>query len=208
MSDVIEQPVVEAPVEEVQTEEIVETEVETQETEQSEKPKGDLSIALRQERQRRQELEARLQELEGTQQTEKVEEEGYSYDPTDVSSLVRFEMDKEKALEKYPDLKKDKDLQVMVTSFINTGMSPMKAADKVMSRFTQVEQKAKLDGMKEEAQVLTDKEQAQTVSGVSKNTATLEVESLRDQARSRNPEKQKTALLKLLELDYRKSQGR
>lgn len=180
----------------------------------SEDTGGDLRVPLKEERTRRQELEAQLsdpdfiyqkaQELGLTQaQAEQAVNQAVdesAFQPQgDVQHIVRQTMEIEKAKDKYPELSKDKELGVMVTALMNQGLSPLKAADKVFERFNKVKEEGKTEGAVQTKTEISDKERAQTVSsGSSVSSDQAEIERLTKDSKSLNSTTQKHAMIELL----------
>jgi hypothetical protein len=183
--------------------------------------KGDLRVPLKEERTKRQELEAQLndpdfiyqqaQRLGLTEaQAQAVADESQNNFQTaqtpDVQSLVRQTLEVEKAKEKYPELAKDVDLGVMVTALMQKGYSPLKAADKVFERFGKAKEEGKVEGVVQAKTEITDKERAQTVSsGANVSSDQAELERLVKDSKSLNPATQKNAMLELIKRQNKES---
>ena len=199
------------------TEEVNDSEVEnTQDTENTtlEVDRGDLRIPLKEERTKRQELEAQLndpefiyqkaQELGLTQaetkdMVEKAEERGMSYKD------YKYFSELDKAQEKYPQLKHNEPLQYSVTAYINKGMSPLKAADKVFSEIQKETEELAKQRVDEKKQEEIAQEKASNVSSTSTSTAeSAEMEQLKRDSKSLDRKTQKKAMIKLIELKEKK----
>jgi len=144
--------------------EVIDSEVENKTTAENTtegvEDKGDLRVPLKEERTKRQELEAQINNPEFISQKAKelglVEEQEFApqTETPNVSAAVQYELSKEKALEKYPSLRVDEDLQVMVTGFINKGIDPLKAADKAFDKIKkQAEESAKQQAEEDKKEV-------------------------------------------------------
>ena len=199
------------------TEEVNDSEVEnTQDTENTtlEVDRGDLRIPLKEERTKRQELEAQLndpefiyqkaQELGLTQaetkdMVKKAEERGMSYKD------YKYFSELDKAQEKYPQLKHNEPLQYSVTAYINKGMSPLKAADKVFSEIQKETEELAKQRVDEKKQEEIAQEKASNVSSTSTSTAeSAEMEQLKRDSKSLDRKTQKKAMIKLIELKEKK----
>ena len=203
------------------TEEVSDSEVEDQTQEATdtknttlEVDRGDLRIPLKEERTKRQELEAQLndpefiyqkaQELGLTQaetkdMVEKAEERGMSYKD------YKYFSELDKAQEKYPQLKHNEPLQYSVTAYINKGMSPLKAADKVFSEIQKETEELAKQRVDEKKQEEIAQEKASNVSSTSTSTAeSAEMEQLKRDSKSLDRKTQKKAMIKLIELKEKK----
>lgn len=195
-----------------QTPEVVE---ESAESEESIEPtgKGDLNEALRQEREKRQELERRLSDpafvyqqartLGLTEEEAEAQAQAQSVQaPTpDAYGQYTYFRELEKAQEKYPQLSKDSDDQVAITALMNAnGLSPLAAADRYYAKITKVAAEARTEGMKQKETVISEKEQAQTVtSTASTSSEAAEYEALIARTRNQtNPKDAERAHLELI----------
>lgn len=136
---------------------------------------GDLRVALRQERQRRQMLEAQLRDpnavyqiarqLGLTEEQAEAQANASQYmTPQQVDAQVTLSLAKAESLKKYPDLKKNEEDQIAVSALANSKFKGdlLKAADKYYARFNQVKTQAKTEGITQAKTEITAKEQAQT----------------------------------------------
>jgi len=183
--------------------------------------KGDLRVPLKEERTKRQELEAQLNDPDFIYQqaqrlglteakAQAVADESQNDFQTaqtpDVQSLVRQTLEVEKAKEKYPELAKDVDLGVMVTALMQKGYSPLKAADKVFERFGKAKEEGKVEGVVQAKTEITDKKRAQKVSsGANVSSDQAELERLVKDSKSLNPATQKNAMLELIKRQNKES---
>lgn len=209
------------PVEETTQNEPSETEDNVSEDDQNtseESDRGDIRIALKQERERRQQLEQSLSdpnfiysqarqlgltEEQAQQQVEAVQAAPQSSAPSqpDVRSQVRYEINMEKTLDKYPQLAKNKDDQILVSALIDSGLSPMKAAEKFYSRFEQTKEEAKTEGATQAKQEISNRERANTAStGNTTNQSNAEMEDIRSRMKSYDRRTQEKATIEWLKL--------
>lgn len=182
----------------------------------SEDKGGDLRVALRQEREARQRLEKSMSDAhfiyeqakrlgltdEQAQDLADDDREGsrrISQPEPDVSAQVRRAIRLEKAVDKYPDLKTDEELGVMVSSLIAMGQDPVEAADKVFSRFNKIKDEGKAQGAKEKEKAISDKERAQTAPVAGTQSAEqAEMERLQKDLRSFDKSVRDAAHLEIL----------
>ncbi len=121
--------------------------------------------------------------------------------PVNIPALVQNQLEIEKAKEKYPDLGTDEELGAMVTALINRGLSPLKAADSVMSRMGKLKEDAMAEGAKAKEQQLSDKEKAQTISGGTQVTDDMdEVSQLQKTIRGDDPRASQKARIELIKI--------
>jgi hypothetical protein len=190
----------------------------TQETENTtnESDRGDLRVPLKEERTKRQELEAQLndpefiyqkaQELgltqaEAREAVENKEERGMSYKDYKYFSEI------DRAQEKYPQLKKNESLQYSVTAHINKGMSPLKAADKVFSEIQKETEELAKQRLDEKKQEEIEQEKASNVSSTSTSTAeSAEIEQLKRDSKSLDRKTQEKAMIKLMQLKEKRTE--
>lgn len=197
----------------------------TQETENTEEStgddKGDLRVPLREERQRRQELEQRLNDpnfvyeraraLGLTAEEAQAEAQQAQTTQPDMAVLdARYEFmrSKEKSVDKYPQLAKDEEDQIAVTALANAkGISLLKAADSYYSKMGKVKQEAKVEGMAQAKTEISAKEQAQTVSSGSTTSSadSVEMEQLIKDSKSLNSGVSDKAMIEILK---RKNSGK
>lgn len=192
--------------------------------------RGDVSVALKQERQKRRELEERLNKLESDPsavyelarkvglteeqaeqvaetQAQQVAETQAQPNQFDVGSQVRFHLNREKALDKYPELKNSTALQKMATALLDEcDNDPLKAADKLFKDIIgKVKEEAKIEGATIEKGVISEKEKAQTVNaGASPSADQSEYEQLLRDSKSSDKKTQEEAIVKLLMLQNKK----
>jgi len=176
--------------------------------------KGDLRVPLKEERTKRQELEAQLDDPEFIAQKareigiiqDNVQNEAQPQQGQDTGySQYKYFSELDKAQEKYPQLKKNEALQYSVTAYINKGMSPLKAADKVFSEIQKESEelaKQKIDETKKEEQ---ERANATNVTSTSTDTKeSSEYEQLIRDSKSLDRKKQDKAMIKLLEIKAEK----
>ena len=180
----------------------------------SEADRGDLRVPLKEERQRRQELESkwndpneivtRARELGIVDEPDPLEQPQYqSESQSDVQQVVKTQIEIEKAYEKYPELKSDDELRYMVAGLINRGMSPLKAADKAHEKMQKIAEGIKQREQEEAKRTAEAQNNARSVEGTStKTSADAEIESL--VARSKNRSNPRDAEKALIELTARK----
>lgn len=163
--------------------------------------KGDLSVALRKERELRRQREAELAQLKASGAQKQTPQ---AFDPSVVSTLVQqqlaAERSKEKAREVLPELKTDKELQVMVTSLMydadgNMVRNAEQAAKIVAKRMGKlVEEKAE-SLASERSAVQNAKEQATTAqSEAAPKGGNTDIEELRARIKSSTNVKERAKL--------------
>lgn len=202
------------PVEETtDVSDVEQTSTDTSGSEDVEADKGDLRVPLKEERTKRQELEAQLNDPDFIYQKARelglTEEE--AQEAVDAQTTPEVKQPKggyneyqyyrslEKAQEKYPDLEKDEDLQLMVTALINKGMLPEKAADKVFEKIQKTTEEAQKAGAAAERESITEKEKAQLASSSSNmSSSDAEMEQLQKDAKSFNRVTQEKAKIEIL----------
>lgn len=202
----------EKPVEEEQTAEAPDSGKEPVENLSEGEPKGDLRVALREERRKRQELERafgdpnavyrRAVELGLAAEQEGQEAPSSPAQPRqpDVHREVRFAMALERAVEKYPQLKESEDDQLAVSALTSKYRDPLQAADLYFSKLTKAKEEGKTEGAVQKAQEVTDKERAQTAtSGGDTTSDAAELADLQEKAKSWDRKIQDAAMQKLLE---------
>jgi len=188
---------------------------EDEKTPTSEKAGGDLSVALRQEREKRQALEARLSDPQFVYQQAKAlgltEEEAQeeaaqastpsvNQPPYDVSKQVQFELDKERTMEKYPELSKDEEAQIAISAIAQAKGIPLsKAAGNYFAKIGKVSSEAVAQGAAAKEAEITAKERAATTPQTGGNISSdkSEEERLVAQSKSLDPCKQMKALQEL-----------
>jgi hypothetical protein len=167
-------------------------------SEVQEKPKGDLSIALRKERERARKLEADLAKARAS-----LTNEG-SIDPAAISRIVdqrlENEKSKQKAFEVLPELKTEEDIQVMVSAlmFNSEGQqvrTAEQAAKVVAGRLGKlVEQKAE-SMVTERSAVQNAKEQATTAGSIAApSNVDSEIADLKEQRSKSTSVKERSRL--------------
>jgi len=179
----------------------------------SEKSGGDLKVALSQERDRYHFLQSQLEDpnfiyqravalglAEQEQAAQNEAADDTQEKPAGMSySDYQFYRSLEKAQEKYSDLSKNYADQMAISAIVNReGLSPEKAADKFYSRFNKVKEEAKAEGAKQQETTISEKEKAQTASGVAHSSDAAEMDELRDQIRSGDRVTSKNALAELV----------
>jgi hypothetical protein len=162
--------------------------------------RGDLRVPLKQERTKRQALEAQLNDPNFIIQRAKAL--GLTGEETknqiDVTSEVKKQLEIEKAKEKYPLLRSNEALQYAVTAYLNRGMNPIKAADKVFAEIEKAKEEAAKESAEVEKRVVKDQEKAQTVmSSADKSGDDVEIERLVKQSKSWDKRVQMAALIEL-----------
>lgn len=134
--------------------------------------KGDLRIALKEEREKRRAYEARLNDPDfiyeraralGLAQGEETAAPTPPATQTNISAEVRRTIRMEKALDKYPDLATDDKLGLMVSALIQGGLDPVEAADEVFSRMNKKAEVAKVEGAQQAKAEISEREKAQTM---------------------------------------------
>jgi hypothetical protein len=217
MADEIAQT--EAPVEETPQESTTETQTgsEAVQTPETESGKPDLTVALRQEREAKRALEARLSDPnfiyeqarklgltaeEAEAMAEETEAPAAQAPPSGMTYAdYEYYKSLDKSKEKYPSLATDPEDQVAVTALMrNFNLSPEAAADKYYGKMNKVAETARAEGAKEKETTITEKERAQSVtSTVSTNADAVEMEDLVRQSRDqRNPRMAEKAMLEIL----------
>lgn len=181
---------------------------------------GDLSVALRQEREKRQALEARLsdpqfvyqqakylgltdeeaqEEVEAQTSTQQVNQPPY-----DVSRQVQFELDKERTLAKFPDLEKDDEAQIAISAISQAKGIPLsKAAENYFTKIGKASSEAKEQGAAAKEAEITAKERAATTPQTGGNISSDKSEEERLVADSRSLDRNKQ-MKALEELELRK----
>lgn len=205
------QEAVEESSKEEQPETAAETGSEPEKTD-SEEPKGDLRVALKEERAKRQALEQALADpntiyqravelgLAAPGEEQEAPSSPSASPAANVPALVKFSLAMEKAQEKYPALKDNEDDQLAVSALIRKYGDPVKAADLYYSKLNQAKEAGKTEGALQREQEVTEKERAQTASSQSDVTSdAAELAELQEQARSLDRKVQEQALQKLLE---------
>lgn len=230
MADEQAQEVVE-PQEDIQpaadtaTQEPLETQENVSEDDQNtskESDRGDLGVALKQEREKRQQLEQSLRDpnfiYNQARQLGLTEEEAQqqvdaatapttssAFNPSDIQSQVKRAMEMEKTIDKYPQLAKDREDQILVSALIDSGLSPLKAAEKFYSRFEKTKEEAKTEGATQAKQEISDRQRAQTaVSGSPAPSQSAESEDLQRRMKSVNSKVQREAMTEWLKQRNRK----
>jgi|GEM_PF-3377418 len=217
---------VEETPEETTTTEVNDSEVEpTEETENTteETGRGDLRVPLKEEREKRRQLEEQLAQVnspeyvaqkarefgwvdENDQVTPATETKGQNFD----FGTYQYFRSLEKAQEKYPDLVKHEEDQTAITTIMQReNISPEKAADKFYSRFNKLKEEAKAEGatqaIEQKNQEETEKARAQTVNaGTSPTSEQVELEELTKASKSLDRKTQDAAMIELLK---RKNKG-
>lgn len=197
------------------------SEVATERSEtQEESAGGDLKVALSQERQRIKEIKEQLsdpnfiyqravelglaeQEAEAAQNNAATDSTAQSAGNAVPAGMTyqdyQLFRSLEKAQEKYPDLAKNRADQMAVSTIIDEeGLSPEKAAEKFYSRFDKAKEEAKAEGAKQQEQTITEKEKAQTASGVATSGDATEIDNLREQVKYGDRVSAKSALAELV----------
>jgi hypothetical protein len=184
----------------------------------TESGKGDLSIALKEERTKRQELERKLQDPYFVYEKAKElglagpeAETGVPYAPEpsitepppspmpNIYGTVKEILAYEEACKEFPQAKTDKDLAAMVDGLVIKGMKPADAVKFVQKQFNKAVEEAKVEGAKQKETEISAKEKAQTASTASEaSTEAAEIARLREQARSLDPRVQKKAMAELI----------
>lgn len=196
----------------VEPTETVSEDVTTPQVDQREGNRGDLNVALREERQRRQDIESRLNDptfiyqkarelgLTDEEAQAAVAEQAPIQAPSpNPYAQYKYFSELEKAQEKYPELASTKKYQLMVSALINDGMTPLKAADEVFSDLARAKEEAKAEGITQGKAELTAKERAQTApTGNAVNSDAAEYEALVARSKSRDPKIQGPAMQELL----------
>lgn len=178
----------------------------------------DLRVPLKEERQKRQELETSLNDpmfiYEQAKRLGLTEEDAQTV--TEIAAerttpgvrtpdvaqqlpaLVKRELEIEKAKEKYPDLVTDHVIGAMVTSLMNSGMSPLKAADEIFARLgVKKDEKAQAEKAEQEA-VEAKKTGSHTVTTSTASPAQVENDELVRRSRSWDSKEQSNAMIELL----------
>jgi len=185
--------------------------------------RGDLRVPLKEERAKRQELEANLNNPEfiyqkarelGLTEEEVKQEVQQEINNTPAQGLsfntYQYYRSLEKAQEKYPQLVKKEEYQVAITSLMQReNLTPEKAADKFFSEFSKIEEKAKAEGatkaIETKAKEELNKERAQTVdASISTSQDAQELEDLILKSKSLNKQIQTEAHIELLKRKNKK----
>ena len=192
----------------------------TKETENTEATtddeKGDLRVPLKEERQKRQELEARLNDpnfvyeraraLGLTQEEAQAEVQAQTQKP-EIPFEVKYESmrAKERAQEKYPSLLKDEEDQIAVSALANAKGIPLdKAAEKYFAKMGKVKEEAKTEGIEQGKTETSAKEKAQTVSSGSTPSSDADMEQLRKDSASYDRHVSDKAQIELLKIRNKK----
>lgn len=146
--------------------------------------RGDLSEALRQEREKRQALEASLSDRQFVYDQarklgmteEEAQDQAEQSAPTPAGGITYSDYEYFKSLdkskEKYPSLAEDPDDQVAVTALMKAHkLSPLAAADRYYAKMNKVAEAAKLDGAKEKEATIAGKESAVTATTTAATTS-------------------------------------
>jgi len=207
----VEQTTVEETQEQTSEESVNDSEVEENSTDETDK--GDLRVPLKEERTRRQELELLLNDPDfirdkaaelGITQTEAMDRKEASNRGMTYADY-KYYSELEKAQDKYPQLVKNEALQYSVTAYINKGMSPLKAADKVFSEINKETEELAKQKLEEKKQEEIKQEKAQNVDTSSTSSASdSEYERLVKESKSLDRKVQDRAMIKLLELKEKK----
>lgn len=219
----VETPAVETPEQQTSEEtsngsEAEQTPVTENTEETTDDDKGDLRVPLREERQKRQELESRLNDpnfvyeraraLGLTQEEAQAEVQQSQTQVPNLNELdARYEYlkAKDKSVDKYPQLAKDEEDQIAVTALSNAkGISLLQAADKYYAKVGKVKEEAKVEGINQAKTEITAKEQAQTVSSGSAPTGGEDEARLRQDAKSYNKHVSEAAQLELIKIRNKK----
>ena len=212
----------ETPETEEQSEEESETSEKTDDGEaentQDKSGKGDLSIALKQEREKRQALEKALQNPqfvyeqarrlglteEQAQQAAEDAASGETPSPKgeDFRKVIADELDYRDAIKTYPDLAKDPEMLAWAGTKmqINPRLSYSQAFAEIAKTLGTQKESGKVEGAAKAKQEVSDKLKAQTVSGASSTPASEvdEDEELAQKAKSINPQEQMDAMTKIM----------
>lgn len=176
--------------------------------------RGDLSLALRQEREARRALEARMSDPEfiyGQARQLGLTEEEAETEPAvqkyqapqgrSVDEQVEFVLSRRESVAKYPQLSDDEDDQIAVTALMSAkGISPLAAADAYYAKFGKAAEAARAEGAKAKEATISDKEAAASVTGtVRTDSESSEYESILSRSRDqRNPKEASRAQLELV----------
>jgi hypothetical protein len=181
--------------------------------------KGDLRVPLKEERQKRQELEARLNDpnfvyerakaLGLTQEEAQAAVDAQQTVPQIPINILDAHYDsrraREKAQERYPSLLKDKVDQVSVSAIaMEEGISLDKAADKYFAKMGKVKEEAKTEGIQQAQTEASTKEKAQTVSSGSTPSEDADLVQLRKDAASYDKHISDRAQIELLKIKNKK----
>lgn len=194
-----------------EAEEIEESEDDiSSEDEQPQKQKGDLSIALKKERELRRQREAELAQ----ERSSRGKNQTPTFDPSQIPALVQHQLQQERAKDRamaiLPELKSDKELQVMVTSLMydaqgNLVRNAEQATKIVAKRMGKlVEEKAE-EIVKERSAVQSAREQATTAGSIATpSTADTSIDDLRSKIRSSaNPKERAKLQAEIIKLKLR-----
>lgn len=127
---------------------------------------------LKREREKRQAAEARARELEEAKKgdtqtqtrTENVLPDAPAY-PNTSRGIVRYELDLDKAQDKWPELKSNRAFQRAVTGYIRDGLTVMEAADEFFTEIGKTAKAARVEGVKATKVTASNKSQASTAEG-------------------------------------------
>ena len=204
---------------ESQTAEIEQPSEETEAVKEDEKipeesDKGDLRVALKEERQKRQQLETQLRDpnfvYAQAQQLGLTEEQALQeaqdaeaspqqplYQPLypTVQEILAYE----KACEQFPKAKSDPEIATIVDGLVGRGIRPVEAVKIVQKQFEKAVETARKEETKKVSQETEVKKKAKTVgSDITASDDTAELTTLMRQAKSPDPTKQKEAMLEIL----------
>jgi hypothetical protein len=229
MADELAQGEVETPTQEQPTSEVTPNDsevVNNEVTENSEvttdDDRGDLRVPLKEERSKRQELEARLNDpnfiyeraraLGLTQEEAQAQVNAQTQVPNNgvplevLDAHYGYMRAKEKSVEKYPQLLKDEEDQIAVSSIAAAKkITLLEAADRYYNKMGKVKEEAKVEGINQAKTEISTKEKAQTVlTGTTTSSESVEMERLVKESKSLNPSIQKKAMIKILEIKNKK----
>jgi len=175
-----------------------------------ESDKGDLRVALKEERQKRQQLETQLrdpnfvyaqaQQLGLTEEQALQEAQDAEASPQQpLYPAVQEVLAYEKACEQFPKAKSDPEIATIVDGLVGRGIRPVEAVKIVQKQFEKAVETARKEETKKVSQETEVKKKAKTVgSDITASDDTAELTTLMRQAKSPDPTKQKEAMLEIL----------
>ena len=193
--------------------------------------RGDPRVAMQEERRRRQDLEARLNDQNfiyerakalGLAQDETPASAPSPQTPTaatqgqpDVASIVEHQLDYLRTVEKYPEFDRDKGDQALVkwaATLVNDGHRPSEAVDIIRKTISKQAAKASAEQVDKTLEGRAASEAAKlnaaAITSTAPATSDSRTEELRAQARNwKNPEAQQEALLQLEIIKEREKAG-
>jgi len=204
-----------------QTPEVEDNGSEADENSSETEGRGDLRVPLKEERTKRQELERKLEEINA-----KLEDPDFIYEragtlgmvneeqtnqgsipqdnsQVDVRSEVTRQVSIEKARDKYPELRKDEEMQVLVTAMAAKMRTNdfVKAADKVFAKINKANEEAAQKAIEKKSEEEAEQAKAQNVSSTTNQTIKdSELEQINKDLKSADWRTRDQAMLKKIKL--------